>query len=276
MVKARLGDDEETTARLATVEVVPGAPKTVFVDLEGTVSQLGIGVLNVKVTAYDKNFNRVGDETGVDFSVDGDSTLTSNSSYTLGGSATTQIKGGIEPGTYNLTVRVGAITVEKTFEVHPLKLEFVNVPPRATSNSTINFSIKATDIQNVPAKGVAISVFTNAGLFNKASLITGGDGVAQVQFFTGFDATTAEIYARTGFTPSQKQMIVIAPPPSLPGVGGSVNVRRNLILGEAVAADKVEIERGRRRTAHALSQEWADRSDRDGKRNSQRGTGHHH
>ncbi|WP_236205924.1 COG1470 family protein [Pseudomonas tohonis] len=244
VVKARLGDDEETTARLTTVEVVPGAPKTVFVDLEGTVSQLGIGALNVKVTAYDKNFNRVGDETGVDFSVDGDSTLTSNSSYTLGGSATTQIKGGIEPGTYNLKVRVGAITVEKTFEVHPLKLEFANVPPKATLNSTVNFSIKATDIQNVPATGVAISVFTNAGFFNKASLITGGDGIAQAQFFTGFDATTAEIYARTGFTPSQKQMIVIAPPPPQPGVGGGVNVKRNLILGEAVATDKVEIDRG--------------------------------
>jgi len=241
-VTAKLGDDETTKVRLVPVEVVSGVPRYISVDLEGTASQLGIGEINIKVTAYDKNYNRVGDDTGVNFRVDGDA-IVSGGTSTLNGTATGQIKGGMEPGVYNLTVSVGTQMVIKQFQINALNLEFVGLPERVTSNSTVSFAVKATDVMGRPAANIALGMYTSAGVLNRSTQVTSSAGIAQVEYFTGFELLEAELSARAGlFTSPKKQKVTISPAPGMPAP--KLKVERNLILGEAVATEKIEIDRG--------------------------------
>ena len=214
-----------------TIRVVAGKPKSIDVQCSGRTAIGEIGEVTIAATVRDEWGNLVEDGTGVDFSVDGDTSFSSEFS-TTDGVARAVLKGLETPGEKYVTISSGDTKVVETVVVEDVEIT-ISMPSTILAGEKCPVTIHASTAAG-SMDGRAIALRRNRGQLEEYEPTLAGGAVATTYYAGKLAGSGAVIASFAGAR--AVATFEVEKPPGAPGLSSP------LIIGDLTEDGTVVVE----------------------------------
>ena len=208
-----INDNPDNVAKLDTIEVIPGKPANIHVELTGEAFIEGHKGIQVSVQAWDAFGNTVSDGTSVNFSLDGNAVFSSSDDGITNGHASAFIQGASVPDDLaKLIVTVGEVTQSVDFIIQPLNVAISDYPTQLEPQKSYPITVTVTEPGGAAVSGVSVMFNANAGRFKHSRVETGSNGQAVAHLHSGYNTLKKlELNARVGLIAGVTERAEIKP-----------------------------------------------------------------
>lgn len=233
-------DNPDNVAKLNSIEVIPGKPASIHVEMIGEAFIEGHKGIQVSVQAWDAHGNTVADGTAINFALDGNAVFALSDDGTVGGHATAFIQGASMPDDEaKLLVNVGDVSKTLEFVVQPLNVVISDYPSQLETQTSYPITVTVTEPSGAVVSGVPVVFQANAGRFKHSRIQTNANGQAIATLHSGYNTfKDLALSARVGLVRGVTEQAEIKPSSDTYS-----NTGETVIVGDETTGGYAEYER---------------------------------